>query len=345
MWGAVNNNNTRLVYSNLIIMADHADDDNFDGDIFIYRGGRAPLHVKHVLIDKSADEIEDGAFGGCKRLVQVDTHDGIRRVGVDAFSDCTSLRRINLKSAVEIGLEAFYNCYNLESVEFGDRLEIIGDAAFSRCSSLKTPLKLPPNITIGICAFFKCKRLADIELSERIETIGVRTFFDCERLQRIAIPLKRDLFEFSNLFGCYNQFEGCEQLVTVHLVGGTHKTVASLHMEGWRTEMTAEINRINQVLPNTAANEKTGEIQQWMDSVIDKMDHYKAEHCRYVKEGITLLELALWKANLEEKEADRLEREGGRLTRRSRKRARKEINVTSGAGIVIKNVLPFLQLE
>ena len=57
--------------------------------------------------------------------------------------------------------------------------------------------------------------------------------------------------------------------------------------------MIAEINRINQVLPSTRPRQKTNEIKRWMDSVIDKMDHYKAEHFRYVKEGTTLLELAL----------------------------------------------------
>ena len=74
--------------------------------------------------------------------------------------------------------------------------------------------------------------------------------------------------------------------------------------------MIGEINRINQVLPNTPATEKTEEIQQWMESAIDKMDHYKAEHFRYVKEGITLLELALWKAKLlGEKEDQSVERQ------------------------------------
>ena len=42
-------------------MADHADD-NFDGDVFIYRGGRAPQHISHARIDKSVDEIEEKAF-------------------------------------------------------------------------------------------------------------------------------------------------------------------------------------------------------------------------------------------------------------------------------------------
>ena len=109
--------------------------------------------------------------------------------------------------------------------------------------------------------------------------------------------------------------------------------------------MIAEINRINQVLPTIPADDKTEVIQQWMELVVDKIDNCKAEHNRYVKEASTLLELALWKANLEDKKADRLEREAVRTTRGSRKRARKEISVTSGASIVIKNVLPFLQLE
>ena len=106
--------------------------------------------------------------------------------------------------------------------------------------------------------------------------------------------------------------------------------------------MNSEINRINQVLPNTSA--KTDVIRQWMEVVLDKMDHYKAEHCKLLKEAATLLELALWKANLGDSNKGG-EEEGGRTTRESRKRARVESCVTSGASIVIKNVLPFLQLK
>ena len=81
-----------------------------------------------------------------------------------------------------------------------------------------------------------------------------------------------------------------------------------------------------------------------MRSVIHLLDHYKAEHCKLLKEATTLLELAMWKAKIG-KEGDVLEREGVRTTRGSRKRARKEICVMSGASIVIKNVLPFLILK
>ena len=326
-------------------MADHAVDDHDDGNIFIYRGGWAPLHVTHVLIDKSVNEIEEQAHENCHNLLQVDTHDGIRKIGRYAFTGCSSLRRINLRSAVDIGREAFYDCDNLESVEFGDRLETIGYMAFCECRSL-THLKLPSIITIRGNAFDECTALIDIELSERLETVEEFAFSDCERLQRIAIPLKRDLFAYDGVNQEYNQFgKRCVQLTTVDLVGGVHKTVASLHMESWRLEMNAEINRINQVLPNTPSYLKTDEIREWMELVIDEMDHYKAEHCRYVREGITLLELALWKAKLGERE-DNCEAEGKTKNARiDTHEARKVRRITCGADIVIKNVLPFLQLE
>jgi hypothetical protein len=325
-------------------MADHAEDD-FDGDdIFIYRGGWAPQHVTHVLIDQSVNEIEDQAHENCVHLVRVDTHDGLRKIGQYAFWNCSSLKRINLKSAIEIDREAFYDCDNLESVEFGDRLQTIGYMAFCDCRSL-THLKLPFIITIRGNAFDGCTALIDIELSERLETIEEFAFNDCERLQRIAIPLKRDLIVYDDNSQAYNQFDDCGQLKTVDLVGGIHETIASLHMESWRTEMNAEINRINQVLPNTPSYLKTDEIREWMDSVIDKMDHYKAEHCSYVREGITLLELAIWKAKLGERE-DNCEAEGKTKNARiDTHEARKDRRITCGADIVIKNVLPFLQLE
>ena len=84
-----------------------------------------------------------------------------------------------------------------------------------------------------------------------------------------------------------------------------------------------------------------------MDSVIDKMDHYKAEHCSYVREGITLLELALWKTKLDEKE-DNCDCEAEGRTKKAKvdgESARKDKRMICGADMVINNVLPFLQLE
>ena len=111
--------------------------------------------------------------------------------------------------------------------------------------------------------------------------------------------------------------------------------------------MNDEINRINQVLPTLSQQKRNGltvVIQQWMRSAINRLNHFKAEHHKLLKEATTLLELALWKASLDGNNGGEDEREGVRTTKGSRNRARREICVTSGASIVIKNVLPFLQL-
>eukprot|EP00984_Skeletonema_dohrnii_P000302 scaffold96_cov77-Skeletonema_dohrnii-CCMP3373.AAC.7 len=330
-------------------MADHANNGNEGGggdrDIFVYRGGRAPRNVTHVRIDKSVAVIEDLAFNGCAHLVKVETHDGIRKVGKMAFHECKSLKSIDLRSVLEIGMQAFDGCKNLTDVKFGDKLETTGICAFEGCTSLQR-LKLTSVITVKLGAFRSCKALTSVEFSERLEKIEADVFCGCDRLQRIAIPLKRNLFPFDDTWQRYTQFEYCDQITAVDLVGGAHnKTVASLHMECWRIEMIEEIDRINQDLPNTPAYEKTAAIKQWMDSVIDKIDHYKAEHHRYVKEAVTLLELALWKAKLAEMDENFAEGGTKKKAKVDAESVRKEKRVTCGADMVIKNVLPFLQLE
>ena len=57
----------------------------------------------------------------------------------------------------------------------------------------------------------------------------------------------------------YNQFDDCEELVTVDLVGGMiHKTVSYIFsLKSWRNEITEEINRFNHILPNITAARKT----------------------------------------------------------------------------------------
>ena len=105
--------------------------------------------------------------------------------------------------------------------------------------------------------------------------------------------------------------------------------------------MNDEINRINRVLPFSTVG-KTQEIQQWMRSVIGRLDHYKAEHQKLLKEATTLLELALWKAKLDDYGGGEGEGVG---TKTSGEVERAEVRVTSGADAVIKNVLPFLKLS
>jgi hypothetical protein len=305
-----------------------------DDDIFIYTGGAqvVPRDVRRVRIDKSVKIIPAEAFLDRRSLIYVEFHDGIERIEARAFAR-TSLRRVKLLGVKVIEMMAFASCISLTEVEFGDNLETIGQKAFAHCSSLRS-VKMLSVRTIGWQAFENCYKLKDLVLPEGLETVGV---YGCPNLRRITMPLKDNMISADVFFDCRN-------LTTVALSGGIHKTIASLHMESWKNEMREEIDRINQVLPNTHVWGKTAEIRQWIRSVIGRIEHYRTEHKALLKEATSLLELALWKAHLDGIEGGILEQERVRTTRGQRKRARKEICVTSGASIVIKNVLPFLTL-
>jgi len=309
-----------------------------DDEIFVYMGGdqEVPDDVRHARIHKSVKSIPRYAFQYRENLISVEFHDEIEIIGESAFDGCESLWGCAELLGIKIvRKKAFRLCRSLTDVEFGDKLAKVEGGAFYSCSSLRK-IMMPSVRTIGKRAFTGCIELSDVECGERLQLLKMYAFRTCPNLRRIALPLK------DNMIG-YGAFKYCPKLRRVNLVGGVNNTVASLHMESWRNEVMDEINRINQALPNTGFWEKNEEIQEWMRSVIRRLNLYKTEHHQILKEATTLLELALWKANLDDNEGG--EREGKRTTRGSRKRARKEIFVTSGASIVIKNVLPFLLLE
>ena len=198
-----------------------------------------------------------------------------------------------------------------------------------------------------------CDVLTEVTFSNNLERIEQRAFGKCFSLERIAIPLKDGIITSDDIF------QGCDNLNHVDLIEGeVHDTIDALHLEEWRDDMNREIDSINQLLLNARvgyhyagerpyAGEKARVIRTWIRSVIDKMNHYKAEHQCLLNEATTLLELAMWKANLDDNNGGRTMRmrEGVRTTRGSVKRARRELCITSGASIVIKNVLPFLELK
>ena len=112
--------------------------------------------------------------------------------------------------------------------------------------------------------------------------------------------------------------------------------------------MEQEIDRINQTLPNIRAIEKTTAIQQWITNVLNRMEHYKTEHHILLKEAMTLLELALWKAKLLKEGEEEKKCKVNVVAKNAKidtEAAWKEHRVTCGANKVIKNVLPFLALE
>jgi hypothetical protein len=310
-----------------------------------------PRGVTRVRVHKSVNIIPRDAFRDCYHLVSIEMHDGVEIIEEGAFNywnDCSSLKRLKLPGVRVIGHSAFCGCTALETVEFGDKLETIVYSAFS-FTSLRN-IKLPKVRVVRDYAFANCKQLTEAEFSEDLERIGGCAFGNCPRLRRIAIPLKDGILD-------EGVFARCGDLSQVDLVGGIHKTISTLLLERWRNEINNEIDLINRHLPTTPADEKTTFIRWQMERVMRRIDHYKSEHYALLKDAMTLLELALWKAKLPKYGDEELSvlcaLLNAKLTMRQLAHwkaksdeefmaIREKAHVTCGANIIIPHVLSFL---
>ena len=324
-------------------MAGHVADDG-GNDIYVYRGGRVPQHLKNIItharIDESITDIDDEAFRNCPNLQSVDFHPGVKKIGKAAFMRCSRLRSIKLTGVKLIYLKAFWKCSALANVEFGNELRNIGSYAFYGCVNIES-LDISSVRAIEGGAFQECVGLTYVAFGDKLERIKGFSFEGCTRLRFITLPLKDGVIKDS----AFN----CQHLERVDLAGSVHKIVSSLHLESWRVEMNAEIHHINKVLPATYSGMKTRVIQQWVQLVARRFGYFKVQHYRLLVEAMTLLELALWKAKLDEKvdsiiNDDSLETKLLQLSITNGEDARRECRITCGADVVIKNVLPFLTL-
>ena len=219
---------------------------------------------------------------------------------------------------------AFNGCISLTAVDFAGKLERIGTFSFHGCESLKS-VNLPSLRVLAAYAFSDCTGLTDVGLPEGLEEIKDGAFSSCKSLKSITMPSFGAIPSNVVLKDC---FYGCGALSTVVLPGVIHRTVASLHLESWRNQLNEKISKIDQYL---ATLHNSGSsfldpgcispiVEEWMQSILSQVMQYKMEHSKLLKEAMAILELALWKTNLD---GDGIE-EGVVATRGQRKKARKE---------------------
>ena len=265
-----------------------------------------PRNAINVIVANSATVIWFAAFREHPIIATLFCPVGVETIEDGAFFQCRCLRRVIMLGVREIETAAFGGCEALTDIECG-KLEIIGRKAFFECKSLRI-IDLSAAKIVQWLAFQRCSALTDVKFGKELETIGYGAFNNCTSLQRITIPLKDNMIADDNIF------DGCDNLKHVDLVEGAilKETVTALQLEGWRNDMNAEIDAINQILPLAPAGMSKGSkgrmIRTWIRAVVGKIVHYKIQHSRLLNEAATALELAIPK------------------------------------DIVIKNVLPFLEL-
>ena len=273
---------------------------------YTYRGEEGeiiPREATHITVGEGVTFVRERAFFRHPNIVELICHDKVEKIEMKAFGKCFSLRRVIMPGIKIVEKIAFVKCKALTDVECG-KLEIINEIAFCLCESMRS-IDLPSARIVKGGAFDSCMALEDIKFGSKLERIEEMAFWGCTSLERITIPLKDGLITDDDIF------TGCESLKHVDLIEGElHETIAALHLEEWRDDMSDEIDSINRNLPGASAGyyydwwytdeedeegvgEKARVIRTWIRSILSKIIHYQEEHRRLLDDVATTLQLAL----------------------------------------------------
>ena len=153
------------------------------------------------------------AFSNCNSLKEINIPSSVTSIGYGAFSGCTNLAKVNIPEGVtSIEGCTFYNCTNLTNVNIPKGVTSIGGLAFMQ-SNLAN-VNIPESVTsIGNAAFFNCRNLTKVNIPEGVTSIEGYTFSSCYSLSEITIP--------SSVTSIGNRaFNGCTNLAKVNILEG-----------------------------------------------------------------------------------------------------------------------------
>ena len=166
--------------------------------------------IQSVIIPEGIKVIDNYAFKGCTSLKNVTIPDSVnRKLGEEAFCDCTSLTSIVIPKGIKvIGERAFKECTSLASVTISNRLTKIGSRAFAGCNKLADSdgfvvvhntlfgyigncgdIIIPDDVKIiDYRAFDRCTSLTGVTFPESVTTIDGLAFMNCTSLTNVKIP-------------------------------------------------------------------------------------------------------------------------------------------------------------
>ena len=186
---------------------------NEQASLLQYNGSDKVVEVPGELGGYPVIRIETYAFRE-SAVEEVILPEGLLDIGLQAFEDCASLKKINLpEGLLDIGMGAFLRCSALEELVFPSTLRSIGMSAFQKCASLEevvlpegllylqsgaflgcTGLRkvvLPSTLQLRLTdssLFQNCTALEEVILSEGFTLIPSAAFAGCTSLAKVELP-------------------------------------------------------------------------------------------------------------------------------------------------------------
>lgn len=154
--------------------------------------------------------IGEGAFSDCTTLRRVNLPESVKRIDDDAFSGCEFINTIMIPDGVSyIGSGAFEGCEALESIALPGELTYLGAGAFSGCTHLES-IDLPGGLIYLGSEAFAYTAIESITVPGGIDDIGYNTFSHCGSLYSVTLE------EGVGSIG-YGAFNNCTSLAVVNL--------------------------------------------------------------------------------------------------------------------------------
>ncbi len=162
-----------------------------------------------------------GGIQGAGNVVTVYIPSSVTEIGEKAFVDQTSLKNVYIDGAEieKIGKYAFSNCASLKTIDLPDTITLIDTGAFEFCSLL-TDLILPDSLTtLGYCAFRDCTSLTEITIPNTVTTvIDNKVFNGCTKLTTVTFEDGMTKIP-DNMLNCATGggIQGAGNVVTVYI--------------------------------------------------------------------------------------------------------------------------------
>jgi hypothetical protein len=135
------------------------------------------------LEDATLEEIPYTQFEGKGSLRTVKLPKGLKKIGANAFQDCSALSDITIGDQVTDLLNyAFLGCSSLTSINVPGSVKNIGESAFRNCIGLSTITIEEGLVNIGPNAFWGCKSITKITLPSTVKKMQPNIFLKCSSL-------------------------------------------------------------------------------------------------------------------------------------------------------------------
>ena len=163
--------------------------------IIKYNGSAANVTIPSEIDGYKVLSIWQGAFYNCTSMESVTIPNSIEYIGFGAFSACTSLKNIDIRTSgnniIRICDSAFNGCTSLKSIVIPGNVEFLwvaGGCTFGGCTSLKNVVIENGVTVISGWLFERCSSLESISIPDSVTEIQPCAFFNCTSLKSITIP-------------------------------------------------------------------------------------------------------------------------------------------------------------